>query len=115
MVGEALQMDTRDGARPGHRILRLHGPLKVETVSEFLKTARAETAPIVILDLSAVPFVDSAGIGSLVQIYVAFQKAQRHLALVGPNDRVVAALEVTRVHKLFPVFATLAEAENRLS
>jgi anti-sigma B factor antagonist len=110
-----LEIQTHPGARPQQRILSLRGPLQLESVPEFLRVARAEVAPVVILDLSAVPYVDSTGVGALMQIFVHLRREQRQLGLAAPNPRVLAALEITHVQSLFPVFPNVAEAERRLS
>ena len=115
MVLQEFGVESHAGMRPGHSILRLTGPLSLETVPEFLKAVRAETAPAVILDLSGVSFLDSAGVGALIQTYVALQHGRRKLALVGLGSQVLTVLEITRVHRLFTIFATAAEAEERLA
>ncbi len=114
MPAATLQIVARDGTRPGHRILAVNGVISLETVPEFVRRLRAEAGALVILDFTQVPFMDSAGLGALVQTYVHFAKEKRRLALAGLNQRVQAVLEITRVQKLIPVFANADEAETRL-
>lgn len=109
-----LVSEPRAGSRPGQLVLRFSGPVDLETVPKFLRAVRAESAPAVILDLTGVPFIDSAGIGALIQIHFAFQKASRRLALAGVNQRVTDVLELMRLKKVFVIFPTLAEAESHL-
>ncbi|HMK23151.1 MAG TPA: STAS domain-containing protein, partial [Terriglobales bacterium] len=52
-------------------VLRLQGPLVSENVPDFHNAIRREQVPTVILDMSGVPYVDSAGLGSLVSAYVS--------------------------------------------
>ena len=59
-----------------------------------------------------VPYVDSAGIGSLVGAYVTRNNGGRSLALVGVNDRVRTVLQVTRVDQFFRFFNTVDEVER---
>lgn len=87
----------------------------METESKFLEQIRAETAPVVILDLSGVHYCESAGVAALVQVHNAFERENRRLALVGLHQRVEKPLEITRVRSLFTVFATLTEAEEALT
>ena len=115
MVEGPFQVEGRDGARLGQRILTLSGPLGFESVPGFLKAVRAETAPVVILDLSRVTFVDSAGVGALIQAYVSFKGASRRLGIVGASQQVLAVLEITRVKNLFAIFSSLNEAAERLA
>jgi len=66
---------------------------------------------VLIVDLTGVPYVDSAGLGSLVGAYVNHQKDGRMLALVGVNERVRYSLKLMHVESFFRFFDTLAEAE----
>jgi anti-anti-sigma factor len=68
-----------------------------------------------ILDLSYVPYIDSAGLGSIVGAYVSLQKAGRWMALSGVNDRVSKLFEITRVQHLFLTFPSLGEAIHAMS
>jgi len=78
----------------------------------FQAKVREDSSRTLILDFAAVPLVDSAGIGALVGAYVSRQKDDRRLALVGVNQRIHNALEVTRVESLFRFYNSVAEAEQ---
>ncbi len=115
MFPRTLEILPRDGSRPDARILRLTGAVTLETADALLRTARAEPAPVLILDFSAVNFLDSAGVGTLIQLRSALQQEGRKLALVGLAKQVRAVLQITRVLTLFNVFDSLAEAELQLA
>jgi anti-sigma B factor antagonist len=100
-----------DGSRDGIHIWRLLGPLTLSNVFGFQAKLQADTSRSLILDFTGVPLADSAGIGALVGAYVNRQKGGRTLFLVGVNQRILNALEVTRVQNLFHFFGTVAEAE----
>ena len=53
------------GPREGIRIMRLTGPLSLTNVFGFQAKIRADTSRALILDFTAVPLADSAGIGAL--------------------------------------------------
>jgi len=74
---------------------------------------RAEQSPNLILDLTDVPYVDSAGIGALVGTYVRHQRDKNGLSLVGVNDRVHEALKIAHIEQFFRFFATLGEAQAK--
>jgi anti-sigma B factor antagonist len=111
MTLENLQMIASDGSRAGLRILQMRGPLSLHTVFEFQNVLRAETSPIVIIDFSGVPFIDSAGLGALVGAHISAQKSRRQLYFAGMNTQVITLLEMTRIRSLFTVYPTLQEAE----
>ena len=112
MPDPLLQIEEIPGAREGIRILRLSGPLTLSNVFGFQSKVRADKSRALILDFTAVPVADSAGIGALVGAYVSRQRDHRSLGLVGVNARIHQALEVTRVESFFKFFGTVAEAEQ---
>jgi anti-sigma B factor antagonist len=111
---ERLRINSENTERHGRRIVRVSGRVSLETVPEFLKALRAEQASVVILDLSGVPYMDSAGVGALVQIFVAYQKNGQMLALAGVTPRVDGVLEIARVKKVLKSFPDVATAEQSL-
>jgi anti-sigma B factor antagonist len=111
MPDPPLRIEDLPGSREGIRILRLAGPLTLANVFGFQSKVRADNSHALILDFTDVPLADSAGIGALVGAYVTRQKDGRSLRLVGVNQRIHQALEVTRVESFFRFYATVAEAE----
>jgi anti-sigma B factor antagonist len=103
------------GANQEQGILRLRGPLTTENLPQFQSALRREQVGTMILDLSEVPYVDSAGLGSLVSAYITLQKSGRRMALSGVNDRVLHLFQITRVEQLFPIFADLLDATEALA
>ncbi len=73
------------GPKNGQRILRLSGPLVLNTLFDFQSKVRADTSRTLVLDFTNVPYVDSAGIGALVGAYITHQKDKRSLFLIGVN------------------------------
>jgi len=59
-----------------------------------------------VLDVGAVPYVDSAGLGQLVQSHVTTSKNGGSLKLVGATKRLNDLLVVTRLVTVFDVFDT---------
>ena len=114
MISEKMQILPSQGARDGQRILSLKGPLTIQTTFDFQNAARAETSPVLIIDLTEVPFVDSAGLGALVGAQVTGQKANRQVAFVGANARVKALMDMTKVSQLFRMYPTVEDAQASL-
>ena len=112
MADAPLNIEELPGSREGIRVMRLAGPLTLANVFGFQSKVRADNSRALVLDFTAVPLADSAGIGALVGAYVTRQKDGRSLGLVGVNQRIHQALEVTRVDTFFRFFGTIAEAEQ---
>ena len=111
---DQLRIESESGARHGRRIIRLAGRVSLETVPAFLKVLRAEQSSVVILDFSQVVSIDSAGVGSLIQLHVTYQKNGQLLALAAISSRVEAVLDIAHVKKIFRTFPTVEAAEEAL-
>lgn len=55
-----------------------------------------------VLDLTAVPYSDSAGLGTLVHLYGLLQKRAGAIRLCGVSERVAGMLRMTRTDALLP-------------
>jgi anti-sigma B factor antagonist len=115
MPHESIKLREADGAKAGHRVLRLAGQLTLESLFPFQQAVRAQKASTLILDLTDVTFVDSAGVGALVGACVSYQRDGRKLALVGVSERVQGALSILSLGKFFPTFPNVEAAEDSLS
>ena len=111
---ENLDIELSDSSG-GARILKLIGPLTLSPLFDFQTTSRQETVKAVIVDLVDVPYMDSAGLGSLISLYASCQRTNRGFAITGLCDRIRTLFEVTHVNGLLPCFATLEEADLALS
>lgn len=113
-MADQFRIDIDSGARHGWRILSVAGRISLETVPDFLKVLRAEQSSVVILDFSSVNSIDSAGVGALIQLHVAFQKRGQILVLAAISARVEAVLDVAHVKKIFRTFPSVQAAEEAL-
>jgi anti-sigma B factor antagonist len=65
-----------------------------------------------IIDMTAVPYMDSAGLGVIMNYFVSAQGGGRKLLLVGVNDRVKALLEMTKVDSVLRLCESVQVAES---
>jgi anti-sigma B factor antagonist len=103
MPSGPLKIEVLTGSRTGQVVLRLSGPLVLDNVFDFQKIWREEGAANIVVDLTHVPYVDSTGIGSLVNMHVSRQKIGGSVELVGVSERVKTVLQVTRVDKVLTI------------
>ena len=68
-----------------------------------------------ILDLEAVKYIDSAGLGRLVGLVQDYENAGRRLILAAPQDAVARIFTLTRLDKVMSITTTLDEAVALLS
>ncbi|MBE3640350.1 STAS domain-containing protein [Mangrovicoccus algicola] len=67
------------------------------------------TAGRILLDLSRVDFVDSSGLGAIVAALKQLDADQK-LELAGLTPNVAKVFRLTRMDKVFPIHASVAEA-----
>jgi anti-sigma B factor antagonist len=115
MPNENIQIVASNGSGPGQRILQVRGPLTIHTLFDFQAAIRAEESPLLIVDFSGVPYMDSAGLGALVGAHVSAQRASRKVAFTGMNERLKALLSMTYVSRLIQPYETVADAERAMA
>jgi len=103
-------MEKQTGFDSSQFVVRLNGKLSLETVHNFIQTIRPDPAAHLILDLSGVSFLDSAGVGALVQIFVHRRNLGQGFALTGLTKQTTAVLQVAGLSKLLPTHASVEEA-----
>lgn len=107
-----FQITGHAGANASAHVLCVTGAITHSTAPALQEAVKSATAsPVLILDLSEVPSVDSMAVGALVRTYVFCNKSGRKLMLVGVNHRVKNVLRLTGVDSLFESYATMSEAE----
>jgi anti-sigma B factor antagonist len=114
MSAELLTLESVPGQAAGSRILRLTGPLTMAGLFEFQSTLRKDPPAALILDLSAVPYMDSAGMGAIINYFVSCQRASRKMIVAGVNGRVLELFKMTKVEGLLTIVGTVSEAEQAL-
>lgn len=95
-----------------HQIFRLSGMLDAfseQSIRKVLQQA-VETGPKqIILDLSKIEFIDSSGLGILVQTAKQLQANQGHLQIV-TNPRVTQAVKLVRLEQFLSLQPSLDAA-----
>jgi anti-anti-sigma factor len=105
-----LELRSEPNSNDGSIVTKLDGKLSLETVHDFIETLRAEPAAHLVLDMSGVSFLDSAGVGALVSLFVSRKHHGKTFALAGLNQQGYAVIEVSGLLKLLPVFRSVEEA-----
>jgi anti-sigma B factor antagonist len=113
MAKDQLQLEVREAA-PGVCVVVLNGPLTIATLFAFQDFAHGDKSESLILDMSQVPYMDSAGMGSIIAAYVSREREARKLVLAGVSERVKMVMTVSGVESLFQIYPTVAEAEAAL-
>ena len=107
-----LTIDRRDGKNPGTRVFCLSGPLTLRNLFALQTELRsAEPPALTIIDITEVPYMDSAGMGLVMNHYVRCQTRGARLVVSGANSRVMELFKVTKVDTVLPLALTIEAAE----
>lgn len=97
----------------GYAVLSVAGNIDTGTEQRFrdaLASVLAHGAPRIVVDLSRVAFMSSAGVGVLMGVRRVLADAGGSLVLASPHGEVAQVLSITGVAEVIPVAASVADA-----
>jgi anti-sigma B factor antagonist len=89
------------------------GKLSLETVNDFIQKLRPDASDYLVLDMSGVSFLDSAGVGALVSLFVSRRNQGKRFALATLTSQSTAVVTVAGLQNLLPIYGTVGEAEAK--
>jgi anti-anti-sigma factor len=104
---------------PQVEVFRFSGPftardmfqtLRPAEMRQLLDPAVGNACSIQVFDLTAVPYMDSAGLGLIVSHFARCQEKGVKLALVGVGPKVFELFRITNMHQLIPTAANVEDA-----
>jgi anti-anti-sigma factor len=111
MYNEPLTFDVVPGKTPDTRIFQLHGPITLGTLFDFQKVLMGGTEKVTILDFTDSPYMDSAGLGAILNFYVSARRRDRDIRLVAVNYRIAELLKLTSANTLIKSYDSVEAAE----
>ncbi len=103
-----------------HTIVRGDGEIDLFNIAEFetaLNEAAGKAPKGLIVDLSDVTYIDSAGVQAIFRVYMSIRDAEGCLGLVVGNPRIKSVLEVVHLEQLanLRIFEDLDSARQGLA
>ena len=98
---------------PGYAVLSVAGDVDAGTEHHFrdaLTSVLAHGMPRIVVDLSGVNFMSSAGIGVLMGVRRVLSDAGGSVVLASAHGQVAQVLSMTGVAEVIPVTASVADA-----
>jgi anti-sigma B factor antagonist len=95
----------------GYAVVRLTGDVDISSSPEARRLILAELARRhqLLVDLSAVSYIDSSGIACLVEAYQAARKGGGRFALLGVSGEAMSVLSLARLDRVFPIYRSVAD------
>jgi len=116
MTEEHHNLGVRTERDPDATILYLNGEIDLRTSPRlrdaFLNLIEQKPAKI-ILDLSEVGYIDSSGVGTIVELKRKTARHKSKVILVALQPRVRSLFEITRLDAFFDIVETLDEARKK--
>ena len=113
-VGEATSSVVKEVRRQGRAVvvvamgeIDLH---RSPDLHKVLVDLCADKPNPLVIHLGEVAYMDSSGVGTLVEIFRRVKAYGGKMVLVAPSDRVRSVFEITRLDQFFTIQATEAEA-----
>ncbi len=88
-------------------VLKLKGRLDASSAKDFkdkINSLVKEKCIKVIIDMGAVDFIDSSGLGSLVASLRSVNKSGGDIKICSLQNKVRAIFELTRLHRVFGIY-----------
>lgn len=98
-------------------IVAIEGELDIATADdlrEHVQQAMDEHGPWLILDLSALDFMDSSGLNVIISTYRSVREAGGALSLAALNERVTKVVRLVGLHRQVPVHQNVTAAVSAM-
>jgi len=112
MSDAAHRLDVETTAVNNQPVVKVRGEVDLRTSPQLrealLESAQSTSGPLLI-DLSAVGYMDSSGVGTMVYVKREVERAGRRVVLIGLQPRVRSVFEITHLDKFFTIVQDLDE------
>jgi anti-anti-sigma factor len=113
-----MTVSSHAGRHPETVIVEVVGPLTLPNIFSFQDRIsflrKHSLMRALAIDLKETPYIDSAGLGCLINCYVSAEKKEIKFYLSGANERIKALLETAHVEKIIRCYPTIEDVEYTL-
>lgn len=106
-----MEIEVED--KEGYNVVTPVGELDIYTVPLFRKVAlklEGDRRHDLIIDMSRVTFIDSSGLGSLIEIFQKVRSVEGDVAYVVNNPRMIKIFKLVGLDRVFRIFPNLGRA-----
>lgn len=114
MLKQDFSYTLANGARDGTIILDLAGPFTLGNMFQLQSELQTLKPPCLIMNLANVPYMDSAGLGVIMNFYVSAETNGRKFYVCCINERIRALIELTKVESVLRLRESVQAAEAEI-
>jgi anti-anti-sigma factor len=101
------------------KVIEPSGRLDVTTAADFRRQVNdiasiAIPPKYLLVDLQAITFMDSSGLGALVSALKSIRNVNGEMVICGANDQVQMLFELTSMTKIFKIYPSAEEFNSTL-
>jgi anti-sigma B factor antagonist len=108
-----MDLDLESTQRGATSILTLRGEVDVYTaprLRQAIVDLIDDGSPLVVVDMGNVDFLDSTGLGVLVEGLKRARARASDLAIVATQDKILKIFDITGLNKAFAIFGSVDDA-----
>jgi anti-sigma B factor antagonist len=111
MSEEAFELLVGPGTKTGTTVITVNGKIVVENLAAVRQAFQEVSTDMLVWDLSGVTYVDSSGIGALMNAYTSRTNRGKKMAIAGAQERVQRLMKLTMVDKVLKLYPDKGAAE----
>ena len=108
-----MDLDVESTLRDGATVLFLRGEIDVYTAPRLRQSivdlVEAGT-PHIVVDMSRVDFLDSTGLGVLVEGLKRIRSREGTLSIIATQEKILKIFSITGLNKAFPIYRSVEDA-----
>ena len=105
-------MQLKETTEEGIAVFILKGEIELHyapVLRSLLQNKVAARCPVLILDLTAIKFIDSSGLAAIIEYFRDAADYQGLLCLAGLNETLRTIFEIVRLDQVIPIFESTAQ------
>lgn len=112
----AVDLDLSSSERGDHSVLSLRGEIDVYTaplLRQAILDLLEQNKLNVVVDMTEVDFLDSTGLGVLVEGLKRVRSREGSFSIVATQDKILKIFDITGLNKAFPIHPSVDQATGR--
>jgi anti-anti-sigma factor len=113
----STDLNVKTGNSPRFAFIALSGAMAARNILGIKQAfeTQLKNSTSIVVDLSGVTLLDSMGVGIIVNFFRIVSGKRGRFAVICPESEAKEILEISDLGRLFPIYDSLAEAEEKFT